>query len=127
MELVEFFTSRCDKRFPADFAAMQPQLAGLRPQERLASALRMRLEMLLPFRASWALALGLQAHPKGVAEALRQRAYLVDEMWHAAGDASTDSTWYAKRAALGAIYSSAELVLINGMPHTFGSPLALYV
>ena len=38
---------------------------------------------------------------------------LVDEIWHAAGDEASDVDWYAKRAALGAIYSTTEVYMLT--------------
>ena len=77
---------------------------GMRTQHRVAAAVRMRLEMLKPYIVSWPQALSLQAcataadmhswfliscflqaQPQNVAAALRHRAALVDEIWHAAG------------------------------------------
>ena len=77
----------------------------MRTQHRIAAAVRMRLEMLQPYIASWSQALSLQARsatrmckwlqflnlrfsqaqPHSAVTALRQRAALVDEIWHAAG------------------------------------------
>jgi ubiquinone biosynthesis protein COQ9 len=77
----------------------------MRTQHRIAAAVRMRLEMLKPYIVSWAQALSLQARARAAAQqslvlipgtssqaqpqnalaALRQRAALVDEIWHAAG------------------------------------------
>lgn len=81
----------------------------MRTQHRIAAAVRMRLEMLKPYIVSWAQALSLQARasekllpvqhvflvliiatsvqaqPQNAVAALRQRAALVDEIWHAAG------------------------------------------
>lgn len=95
----------------------------------------------------------VQAHPLNAATALRQRAALVDEIWHAAGaaahghaarmcncllahvqhvcthfpthllttgvfmgagDKSSDTSWYSKRASLAAVYSATELFMITG-------------
>ena len=49
---------------------------------------------------TWPQAMGIQASPPNVAAALRQRAELVDDIWHAAGDTSTDYNWYTKRGLL---------------------------
>ena len=36
------------------------------------------------------------------------------QVWHSAGDTSTDLGWYTKRAALAGIYSATELYMITG-------------
>lgn len=55
----------------------------------------------------------LQAHPMNAATALKQRAVLMDDIWHAAGDRSTDMDWYTKRALLGGVYTATELYMLT--------------
>jgi len=105
----------------------------MRTQHRIAAAVRMRLEMVQPHIVSWSQALSLQARstmaalqwlglssqlaqaqPRNAAAALSQRAALVDEIWHAAGDKSSDLSWYSKRASLGAVYTAVELFMLTG-------------
>ena len=43
----------------------------------------------------------------------KQRALLIDEIWHAAGDDSTDFDWYVKRTVLGGIYSTTEVYMLT--------------
>ncbi len=126
--------------------------------DRIASIVRMRLEMNVPVITKWASALSiqvntcttpvspfllasyfaakhvnlhlcsylslqclpnltciyfLQANPLNAATALKQRAQLVDDIWHAAGDRSSDMDWYTKRALLGAVYTTAELYMLT--------------
>lgn len=38
---------------------------------------------------------------------------LIDEIWHAAGDDSTDTDWYVKRTVLGGIYTATELYMLS--------------
>ena len=38
---------------------------------------------------------------------------LVDDIWYAAGDKSTDYNWYTKRALLAAVYSATELYMLT--------------
>ena len=56
---------------------------------------------------TWPQALGIQASPAHVAAAVRQRAELVDDIWHAAGDTSSDYNWYTKRGLLAGARSRA--------------------
>jgi ubiquinone biosynthesis protein COQ9 len=89
----------------------------------------------------------VQAHPFNAASALRQRAALVDEIWHAAGaadtvfcrsqpafqcffltlwcagDKSSDLSWYSKRATLAAVYAATELFMITGACCSLASEL----
>lgn len=45
----------------------------------------------------------------------------MDEIWHAAGDNTSDIDWYAKRTVLGGIYSTTEIYML-----TDGSPGLLF-
>lgn len=58
--------------------------------------------------------MAIQARPGNVRTALRQLALLVDDMWHAAGDSSTDLNWYTRRALLAGVYTSTELYMLTG-------------
>ena len=58
------------------------------------AALRMRLELTIPYVASWPQALAVQAQqPANMMEALRQRAILMDELCHGVGLTSADLSW----------------------------------
>lgn len=66
----------------------------------------------------------LQAHPMNAATALKQRAVLMDDIWHAAGDRSTDMDWYTKRALLGGVYTATELYMLTDYsPGNYGLDL----
>lgn len=54
-----------------------------------------------------------QAQPLNVPTSIKQRAMLVDEIWHAAGDESSDIDWYVKRTVLGGIYSTTEIYMLT--------------
>ena len=43
----------------------------------------------------------------------KQRAMLIDEIWHAAGDRTAEIDWYIKRAVLGGIYSASEIFMLT--------------
>ena len=51
------------------------------------------------------------AQPTYVAAALKELSLLSDEILHLAGNVATDSSWYANRASLVAIYASTELFM----------------
>ena len=51
------------------------------------------------------MALGLE--PSNLPRTLQLLAVLSDELWYHAGDTSTDTRWYSRRAGLLALYSSA--------------------
>ncbi len=51
-------------------------------------------------------------------QALEPGAVMALQVWHTAGDTSSELTWYTKRAALAAIYSASELYILTGVPST---------
>lgn len=55
----------------------------------------------------------------------KQRAMLVDEIWHAAGDEGSDIDWYVKRSVLGGIYSTTEIYMLTDRSPGIQFPLYL--
>ncbi|XP_019443411.1 PREDICTED: ubiquinone biosynthesis protein COQ9-A, mitochondrial-like isoform X2 [Lupinus angustifolius] len=55
----------------------------------------------------------VEAQPINVPTSFKQRAMLVDEIWHAADDNTSNIDWYAKRTVLGGIYSTTEIFMLT--------------
>ncbi|KAK6147616.1 hypothetical protein DH2020_018528 [Rehmannia glutinosa] len=110
--LVEFFMDDCLQRL-IDIIDLKEDLTNLIPSNRVAKLVRIRLEMQAPYISKWPQALSIQAQPSNIATSFKQRAMLVDEIWHAAGDESTDIDWYVKRTVLGGIYSTTEIYMLT--------------
>uniref|UniRef100_A0A5B6ZZS3 Ubiquinone biosynthesis protein n=1 Tax=Davidia involucrata TaxID=16924 RepID=A0A5B6ZZS3_DAVIN len=110
--LVEFFMDDCLQRL-TDRIDSGGDLSNLIRSERITKLVRIRLEMQAPYISKWPQALSIQVQPLNVSTSFKQRAILVDEIWHAAGDEATDVDWYVKRAALGAIYSATEVYMLT--------------
>mmetsp|Transcript_14097 Transcript_14097/g.48580 ORF Transcript_14097/g.48580 Transcript_14097/m.48580 type:complete len:270 (-) Transcript_14097:80-889(-) len=123
-ELVEHFHGECDARLAEGLAARAGELEEMALRERLKLAVKLRLEMLGPLLHTWPQAMALQAAPPNAPHALRQRAALVDEIWHLCGDTSASMDWYARRAALGVAYSATEVAMLTdfspGLEETWG-------
>ncbi|PIA49326.1 hypothetical protein AQUCO_01300278v1 [Aquilegia coerulea] len=66
-----------------------------------------------PYITKWPQALSIQAQPTNVPTSFKQRAMLVDEIWHASGDQSSDVDWYLKRTAIGGLYSATEIYMLT--------------
>ncbi|CAA0818693.1 Unknown protein [Striga hermonthica] len=107
-----YFMDDCLKRL-IDTIDLREDLKNLLPRNRVAKLVQIRLEMQAPYISKWAHALSIQAQPPNIATSFKQRAMLVDEIWDAAGDESTDTDWYVKRTVLGGIYSTAELYMLS--------------
>jgi ubiquinone biosynthesis protein COQ9 len=85
-------------------AAAAEDIAALRVPARIRRVAELRLRAVAPHKAALRRALALLALPWNAAAGLRASACTVSAMWHAAGDASADFSWYTRRATLGAIY-----------------------
>lgn len=112
-ELVQYFMDKCNAELAQRLADMAPELQQMRVPERIFQGAKLRLEMIIPFIDVWPQALALQSHPAAAPKALQQVATLVDDIWHAAGDKSTDHNWYTKRALLGGVYCSTQLYMLT--------------
>ncbi|KAM9607027.1 ubiquinone biosynthesis protein COQ9, mitochondrial isoform 1-T1 [Trichechus inunguis] len=58
-------------------------------------------------------ALSILMLPHNIPPSLNLLTNMVDEMWHYAGDQSTDFNWYTRRAVLAGIYNTTELVMMQ--------------
>lgn len=109
--LVEYFMDDCFQKL-IDIIDADESLKNLLPSECISKLLKIRLEMQIPYIARWAQALSIQAMPNNIPTSFKQRAMLIDEIWHAAGDEASDIDWYVKRTVLGGIYSSTEVYML---------------
>eukprot|EP00808_Paulinella_micropora_P029889 g39002.t1 len=108
-ELVHHFIKKCN-RMLADKCAVPPGLSGT-TKEKLRQALRWRLEMHIPYLAHWQQAMAIGGFPQNLPTTMNLIANMVDDIWHHAGDISTDTSWYTKRALLTGVYVSTEVVM----------------
>ncbi|KAJ6913857.1 hypothetical protein NC651_016185 [Populus alba x Populus x berolinensis] len=110
--LVEFFMDDCLQKL-IDRIDSGEGLQNLVPSERISKLLKIRLEMQSPYISKWPQVLSIQAYPSNAPTSFKQRAMLVDEIWHAVGDEGSDIDWYVKRTVLGGIYSTTEIYMLT--------------
>ncbi|XP_031499435.1 uncharacterized protein LOC116263796 [Nymphaea colorata] len=110
--LVEYFMDECLEKL-IERIQLEKELSNLIISERIAKLIRIRLEMQAPYISKWPQALSIQAQPMNIPTSFKQRAVLVDEIWHAAGNEDSDIDWYVKRAGLGGVYSTTELYMLT--------------
>ncbi|KAH0864173.1 hypothetical protein HID58_081384 [Brassica napus] len=110
--LVEYFMDEC-LQLLIDRVDSGLDLQNLIPSERIPKLIRIRLEMQVPYISKWPQALSIQAHPVNVPTSFKQRAMLVDEIWHTVGDGASDLDWYVKRTVLGGVYSTTEIYMLT--------------
>ncbi|KAF5743031.1 hypothetical protein HS088_TW09G01093 [Tripterygium wilfordii] len=116
--LVEFFMDDCLQRL-IDRIDSGEDLRSLMPSQRISKLVRIRLEMQTPYISKWPQALSIQAQPPNIPTSFKQRAMLLDEIWHAVGDEASDMDWYVKRTVLGGIYSITEIYMLTDISPDF--------
>lgn len=106
-DAIEFWSRRDDRRVLAELE--RRDLASMKVRERIALAIRLRLEMNGAYREAVRRALGYLALPfnAGAGASLLWRT--VDSIWYAAGDNATDFNFYTKRGLLAGVYSATVL------------------
>ncbi|MBL8696733.1 MAG: COQ9 family protein [Alphaproteobacteria bacterium] len=111
VEAIAFWAADADR---AMLAALESMDAGkLRVRERVAAAIRLRLEAVAPHREALRRALGLLALPHNAPRAAELTWRTVDAIWWAAGDTATDFNFYSKRALLVGVYGSTLLRFLD--------------
>lgn len=79
--------------------------------------LRMNEEFLLCDK--WSEAMAILANPSNACDSLGCVQELCDDIWHRAGDKSSDLNWYSKRISLAAVYGSTELFMVQDKSEDF--------
>jgi ubiquinone biosynthesis protein COQ9 len=110
-EAIECWSAACDRRMTAAIAAQDG--AARRIRERIAAAVRLRIEAFDGEREAVRRALTHLAHPGHGALATKLLYRTVDEIWHACGDTATDFNFYTKRALLAGVYASTLLCWLD--------------
>jgi ubiquinone biosynthesis protein COQ9 len=88
-------------------------LDGLGTSARVRLAIEARFEVLGPYREAVRRGLAVLAMPQHVPLGCRLLYDTVDAIWHAAGDAATDFSFYTKRATLAGLYSAAVIYWLD--------------
>ncbi|XP_062997436.1 ubiquinone biosynthesis protein COQ9, mitochondrial isoform X2 [Elgaria multicarinata webbii] len=123
-ELILHFVSQCNSKL-SELLEEQHKLVQLGQAEKkktdefLKDALEARLRMLIPYIEKWPQAISLLLLPHNIPASLNLLTSMVDDMWHYAGDQSTDINWYTRRAVLAGIYNTTELVMIQDSSSDF--------
>lgn len=81
-------------------------LEEMRTRDKIAIAIRVRLEAQIVNREAIRRGLRLLAAPRNLPDSTRSLAKTVDTIWQLAGDQSTDFNFYSKRGLLAGVYSA---------------------
>jgi ubiquinone biosynthesis protein COQ9 len=119
VEAIEFWSKLADRRMLDELE--RRDLAAMKVRERIATAVRVRLEQNTGHREAVRRALSLLALPlnAGKGPALLWRT--VDAIWYAAGDKATDFNYYTKRGLLAGVYSATVLYWLEDRSDGFAN------
>ena len=117
VDLVTFFIERADDIMEEEL--QKRDVMSMKIRERITLAVRLRLEMYIPYREEVRKALTLLAMPQHAVQAMKLTAGTVSRMWYATGDTSTDFNYYTKRLTLSAVYSSTFLYWLDDQSDDF--------
>ncbi len=104
-DMIEAYIDYADRRMAAEAAS----LAELRLTGRVRGLILLRLKQAEAEREATRRAVAAMALPGNAPAAARSLARTVDAIWRAAGDRSTDFSWYTKRGILAGVYSTTLL------------------
>lgn len=104
-----------------------PQVASeMRVSKRVRAVLAAFLATLDPHKEAARRAFALLLLPQNARLATRILSRLSDGIWEAAGDRSEDTSWYTKRASLGAILAPTLLYWLNDIEPDQAGSLAFF-
>jgi len=112
-EAVVHFAALADRKLEEEAFAKAEELATIRFTARVGWLVRRRIEAWTEHREAVRRAVATLALPGQAGQAMRAAWRTADTIWHAAGDSSTDFSYYTKRATLIAVYSSTLLVWLD--------------
>ncbi|HLI13533.1 MAG TPA: COQ9 family protein [Alphaproteobacteria bacterium] len=108
---LDYAASRADRAMLAALDSVD--LAAMRVRDRIATAIRARLELSRPHREAIQRALTVLARPPYLPLGAKTLWRTVDAIWYAAGDTATDFNFYTKRALLAGVYSATLVYWLN--------------
>lgn len=110
-DVVAWFSHWAD-RLTLETMASRP-IEEVSLSQRITLGVHTRLALLLPHREAVRRGLSLLTLPANAALGARLLYDTVDALWHGAGDAATDFSFYTKRAMLAGIYAATTLFWLD--------------
>lgn len=122
LELAAHFSDYADRQMLIKLNEMD--LSSLPIRERIIVGVRLRLEVVAPYREAIRRLLTFLSLPQNHLTGIRCSLATVDAIWYAAGDKSTDFNYYTKRGLLMGVYSGTVLYWLadesEGFEETWG-------
>ncbi|NXX98141.1 COQ9 protein, partial [Centropus bengalensis] len=117
-QLILHFVSQCNTKLSELLEQEQKRVelgeAEKKPTDQfLKDAVEARLRMVIPYIEKWPQAVSILLLPHNIPSSLSLLTSMIDDIWHYAGDQSTDINWYTRRAVLTGIYNTTELVMMQ--------------
>ena len=116
-EMVEHWSRYADRRMTEAMA--RPEIVSMDMRQRIAAAVRFRLEVNVPYREAVRRTLSYLTLPANAALAARCAYQTVNSIWYDCGDTSTDIAFYTKRATLVAVYGATVLYWLDDSSDEF--------
>ena len=110
-DMVAHYSDLADRRMTEELA--RRDIGKMKIRERIATAIRVRLEQAAPHKDAVRRALSVLALPPNAPAAMRALYRTVDAVWMAAGDTSTDWNFYTKRGLLAGVYGATVLCWLD--------------
>lgn len=110
-DMIVHFGDLSDRRMVVEME--RRGVASMKIRERIATAVRVRLEQATPHKDAVRRAMTVMALPTNAPWALRSLYRTVDAIWIAAGDTATDWNYYSKRGLLAGVLSTTVLCWLD--------------
>jgi ubiquinone biosynthesis protein COQ9 len=117
LEMIEHWMRYADRRMLELMQGLDP--ASMRVRERIAAAVRFRIEVNVPYREAVRRTISFLALPPNATIAARSMYATIDGIWYVCGDASTDLSFYTKRVTLAAVYGATLLYWLDDSSEEF--------
>lgn len=111
VDAIDYAAQRADQAMLDALEKMD--LSKMRMRERVATAIRMRLELSVQHREAIQRALVILALPPNLPLGAKTLWRTADAIWYAAGDTATDFNFYTKRGLLAGVYSATLVYWLN--------------
>lgn len=110
-DMIAHYSALSDRRMVEEME--RRDVASMKVRDRIATAVRVRLEQAAPHKEAVRRAMSVLALPSNAPTALRSLYRTVDAIWIAAGDTATDWNYYSKRGLLAGVFSTTVLCWLD--------------
>lgn len=110
-QVIQLWNEDTDKKMLSRLKRFKTK--DMRIRDRISLAVKVRLQLLDSYKPAVTTTAKYLALPHHALLGTKMMFKTVDEIWHWAGDESTDYNWYTKRGLLAGVYSSTLLCWMN--------------